>query len=155
MHFEQFLRSRSETNTEKLHNVEVFFHLWKAGVLQGFMEYGLIVDGGCPVLLVRLEKSTINIINSEVCRHFKFPALFLPCKTARWDDSPFVNAEADTEGFDTEVERVAVVLEAVVDGRGDTIAEEHRPSIYAVTSSLDDVYEERVIVFPPMNHLFF
>ena len=113
-------------------------------MLQGFEDYGLIVDGGCPVLLVRLEKSTINKINSEVCRHFKFPALFLPCKTARWDDSPVVDAEADAEGFDAEeVERVGVVLGAVVDGRGDRIAEEHRPSIYAVASSLDDVYEDR------------
>lgn len=119
------------------------------------MEYGLVVDGGCPVLLVRLEKSTINKIHSESSRHFKFPALFLPCKTARWDDSPVVDAEADAEGFDAEVERVAVVLGAVVDGRGDTIAEEHRPSIYAVSSSLDDVYEDRLIVFPPMNHLLF
>ena len=85
-------------------------------MLQGFKDYGLIVDGGCPVLLVRLEKSTINKINSEVCRHFKFPALFLPCKTARWDDSPVVDAEADAEGFDAEeVERVGVVLGAVVD----------------------------------------
>jgi hypothetical protein len=87
-----------------------------------FADYGLVLERGHPVLLVRLEEPTLRKVDMEVSKHFKYPALFLPCKTARWDDSTVDDEfDEDTE-FKHTLEDVSVILGAVVNERGDQIA---------------------------------
>lgn len=115
--------------------------------MKDFPDYGLVVDRGQPVLLVRLEEATLRKVEMEVSRHYQYPALFLPCKTARWDDSTVDDKfDGDTELGQT-LEEVVIVLGAVVDERGEHIARGRPFSAYAVASSLTD-FEDRVVVLP-------
>ena len=145
--YEKYLLALPDTPDEESDNIRQFFELWKSGALNEFPDYGLVLERGHPVLLVRLEEPTLRKVDMEVSKHFKYPALFLPCKTARWDDSTVDDEfDEDTE-FKQILEDVSVILGAVVDERGDQIARGRPFTAYALASSLED-FEERIMVLP-------
>jgi len=123
----------------------MFYNLWRSGALKEFDNYGLVVEKGQPVLLVRLEKSSMLRIFSKVSSNFKHPALFQPCKTGRWDDTNIID-DAEFEWLEREVEVVAEALGAVDDGRGTAVLYGRTNTLYAVSCSMTDV-EERLIVY--------
>ena len=77
---EKWLMAVAEENAIEHQNYNVFFTLWKSGLLKDFSDYGLIVDKGQPVLFVRIQKSTITKVESKLSSSFQDPAGFYPCK---------------------------------------------------------------------------
>jgi len=91
-----------------------------------FDDFGLVVNEGQPALLVRVQPSTVPRTMVNLGSEFRHPPLFLPYKTARWDDTPRLIDEECLRGLDEEMEndsrRISEKLGAVTDHRGKAIA---------------------------------
>jgi len=111
-----------------------------------------VVENGKPVLFVLLEKRTIRKIKMEVSRHFQDPALFLPCKTARWEHSTIDNEFERTLDVDNDVREVSRVLNA--EEGGQVVARKTSNTAYAISCSLNDTFEERLIVLSDTLSLY-
>ena len=111
-----------------------------------YERYGLVVENGKPVLFVLLEKRTLRKIKMEVSRHFRHPAFFLPCKTARWESSPIDKEFERTLDVDDDVREVSRVVNA--EEGGQVVAMNTSNTAYAISCSLHDIFEERLIVLP-------
>jgi len=84
----------------------------------------------------------------EVSEHFQDPAFFLPCKTARWEDSTIDEEFERTLDVDDEVREVSRVLNA--EEGGEVVVRNTGNTAYAISCSLRDEFEERLIVVPPI-----
>ena len=90
-----------------------------------FDDFGLVVNEGQPALLVRVQPLTVPRTMVNLAREFRHPALFLPCKTARWDDTPRLIDEECLRGLDemeNDSHRISEKLGAITDHRGKAIA---------------------------------
>jgi hypothetical protein len=103
--------------THQMMNIKIFFDLWKRGLLKDYERYGLVVENGKPVLFVLLDKKTLRKTEMEVSRHFQDPAFFLPCKTARWEDSTIDKEFERTLDVDDDVREVSRLLNAEEGGQ--------------------------------------
>jgi hypothetical protein len=115
--------------------------------LKDYQRYGLVVKNGEPVLFVLLDKRTLSKIKMEVSDHFQDPAIFLPCKTARWEHSTIDEEFERTLDVDDEVREVSRVLNA--EEGGVVVVRNIGITAYAISCSLPDTFEERLIVLLP------
>jgi len=118
--------------------------------LKDYERYGLVVENGEPVLFVLLDKRILSKIEMEVSEPFQDPAFFLPCKTARWEDSIIDKEFERTLNVDDEVREVSRVLNA--EEGGEVVVRNAGNMAYAISCSLLDTFEERLIVLPPDTH---
>jgi len=75
-------------------------------VLKGHQNQALVVDKGKPVLLVQLTKGCDKDVWICLGKNYRFPVLFLPCKTARWPVNPNREYIGDMEVFNKVCERL-------------------------------------------------
>ena len=120
--------------------------------MKDYERYGLVVENGEPVLFVLLDKRTLRKTEMEVSKHFQDPAFFLPCKTARWEDSIIDEEFERTLDVDDEVREVSRVLNA--EEGGEVVVRNTGNMTCPMSCSLLDIFEERLIVLPADTHSF-